>query len=81
MFFTEHYTKRAERLPRALPEHVMAQLEHPDNLARFDDPALQNPSENPSDVRTQANLRLEKRAERLNRQGRGDQTEFVLRAK
>ena len=28
-----------ERLPRALAEHVMAQLEHPDNLARFADPA------------------------------------------
>ena len=39
LFFTEDYPKRAERLPRALAEHVMAQLEHPDNLARFDDPA------------------------------------------
>ena len=39
MFFTEDYPKRVERLPRALAEHVMAQLEHPDNLARFDDPA------------------------------------------
>ncbi|MBV8349787.1 MAG: tyrosine-type recombinase/integrase [Mycolicibacterium sp.] len=39
MFFTEDYPKRAERLPRALAEHVMAQLEHPHNLARFDDPA------------------------------------------
>jgi hypothetical protein len=60
MFCTEDHPKRAERLPRALAEHVMAQLEHPDNLARFDDPALQNPSENPSDLRTQANLRLGK---------------------
>jgi hypothetical protein len=32
-------------LRRALAEHVMAQLEHSDNLARFDDPALQNPSD------------------------------------
>ena len=39
MFFTEDYPKRDERLPRALAEQVMAQLEHPDNLARFDDPA------------------------------------------
>ena len=39
MFFTEDYPKRDERLPRALAEQVMAQLEHPDNLARFADPA------------------------------------------
>lgn len=39
MFFTEDYPKREERLPRALAEQVMAQLEHPDNLAKFDDPA------------------------------------------
>ena len=39
MFFPEDYPKREERLPRALAEHVMAQLEHPDNLARFADPA------------------------------------------
>ena len=39
MFYPEDYPKRAERLPRALAEHVMAQLEHPDNLARFADPA------------------------------------------
>ncbi|MDT5348896.1 MAG: hypothetical protein QOH91_2183 [Mycobacterium sp.] len=29
MFFTEDYPKREERLPRALAEHVMAQLEDP----------------------------------------------------
>ena len=39
MFFPEDHPKRAERLPRALAEHVMAQLEHPDNLARFANPA------------------------------------------
>ena len=39
MFFTEDYPKRAERLPRAVTEHIMAQLEHPDNLARFADPS------------------------------------------
>lgn len=39
MFFVEDYPKRAERLPRALAEHVMAQLEDPDHLARFPDPA------------------------------------------
>ena len=37
MFYAEDYPKRAERLPRALAEHVMAQLEHPYNLARFAD--------------------------------------------
>jgi integrase/ferredoxin len=39
MFFTEDYPKREERLPRALAEQVMAQLEDPANLARFADPA------------------------------------------
>ncbi len=39
LFFAEDYPKRQERLPRALAEHVMAQLEDPDNLARFADPA------------------------------------------
>jgi integrase len=38
MFYAEDYPKRAERMPRALAEHVMAQLEHPDNLARLADP-------------------------------------------
>lgn len=39
VFFSEDYPKRTERLPRALAEHVMAQVEHPDNLARFGDDA------------------------------------------
>lgn len=39
MFFTEDYPKHEERLPGALAEHVMAQLEDPGNLARFADPA------------------------------------------
>ena len=39
MFFAEDYPKRDERLPSALAEQVMAQLEEPDNLARFADPA------------------------------------------
>ncbi|MGP3938032.1 tyrosine-type recombinase/integrase [Nonomuraea sp. KM88] len=39
VFFPEDYPKRRERLPRALAEHVMAQVEHPDNLARFGDDA------------------------------------------
>jgi len=38
-FFAEDYPQREERLPRSLAEHVMAQLEDPDNLARFADPA------------------------------------------
>jgi integrase len=39
MFFTEDYPKRAERFPRALAEHVMAQMESTDNLNRWDSPA------------------------------------------
>ena len=39
MFYPEDYPKRPQQLPRALAEHVMAQVEHPDNLARWDDPA------------------------------------------
>ncbi|GAA3616147.1 tyrosine-type recombinase/integrase [Nonomuraea rosea] len=39
VFFTEDYPKRAERLPRALAEQIMTQLEDPANLARWDDPA------------------------------------------
>jgi integrase len=38
MFFTEDYPKRTERLPRALAEHVMTQLENVDNLDRWDNP-------------------------------------------
>lgn len=41
MFFTEDYPKRAERLPRALAEHVMTQLENPDNLDRWHNPTYQ----------------------------------------
>ena len=39
MFFTEDHPRRPERLPRALAEQVMTQVEHPDNLARFTVPA------------------------------------------
>lgn len=39
MFYAEDYPKRTERMPRALAEHVMAQLEHPDNLARMENSA------------------------------------------
>lgn len=39
--FATDYPKRGQRLPRALPEHVMAQVEHPDNLDRWDNPAHQ----------------------------------------
>lgn len=38
-FFAEDYPKRSERLPRALAEHVMAQLEHTNNLDRWNNPA------------------------------------------
>ena len=40
-FFAEDYPKRGERLPRALADQVMAQVEHPDNLARWENPAYQ----------------------------------------
>lgn len=39
MFFPEDYPRRRDKGPRALPEPVMAQIEAPDNLARFADPA------------------------------------------
>ena len=38
MIFPEDYPARGERLPRALAEHVMAQIEDPANLDRWDDP-------------------------------------------
>jgi integrase len=38
MFFPEDFPKEGQWLPRALSEHVMAQLEHPDNLARWNNP-------------------------------------------
>ena len=39
LFFPEDYPRRPDELPRALAEQVMAQLEHPANLDRFDNPA------------------------------------------
>jgi integrase len=39
VIFTTDYPKRSEQSPRALAEHVMAQVEPPDNLDRFDNPA------------------------------------------
>jgi len=39
LLFTDDYPKRPERPPRALAEQVMAQIEHPDNLARWTNPA------------------------------------------
>ena len=39
MFFAEDYPKRPQRLPRALAEHVMAQVERTDNLDRWPEPA------------------------------------------
>ena len=38
-FHAEDYPKQPSRLPRALPEHVMAQIEDPANLDRWDNPA------------------------------------------
>jgi integrase len=39
VFFPEDQPKQPRRLPRALPEHVMAQLETPANLDLWPDPA------------------------------------------
>ncbi len=41
MFFAEDQPRRAERPPRALAEHVMAQVEDPRNLDRWDNSAYQ----------------------------------------
>jgi integrase len=41
MFFTEDYPELPKMLPRYLAEHVMAQLEDPANLSRWDNPAYQ----------------------------------------
>jgi integrase len=41
VFFTEDVPRHAKRLPRALAEHVMAQLEDPANLDRWQDPTYQ----------------------------------------
>jgi len=38
MIFPEDYPKRGEMLPRALAEHIMAQVEDPANLERWDEP-------------------------------------------
>jgi integrase len=38
-FFPADHPRRTERLPRALGEHVMSQLEQPGNLDRFGNPA------------------------------------------
>ena len=40
MIFREDYPPRPARLPRALAEHIMAQVEDPDNLGRCADPAV-----------------------------------------
>ena len=39
VFFPEDYPAAPSCLPRALAEHVMAQVEHPANLDRWDNPA------------------------------------------
>jgi integrase len=38
VFHSEDYPKRGQQLPRALAEHVMAQLENPTNLDQWNDP-------------------------------------------
>jgi integrase len=40
VFYREDFPKQPPLLARALPEPVMAQVEHPDNLARLADPAV-----------------------------------------
>jgi integrase len=39
MIFADDYPKGGELLPRALAEHIMAQVEDPANLSRWDNPA------------------------------------------
>ena len=39
VLFPDDHPKRVDRPPRALTEKVMAQVEHPDNLDRWDNPA------------------------------------------
>ena len=39
VFYPEDYPRQPEQLPRALADHVMAQLEQPGNLDRWDNPA------------------------------------------
>jgi len=39
LLFTDDYPPRPEQAPRALAEQVMAQIEHPDNLHRWANPA------------------------------------------
>jgi integrase len=41
MLFPEDYPKPGKRLPRALAEHIMAQVEQPASLDRWDNPAYQ----------------------------------------
>jgi integrase len=40
LIFADDYPKRTALVPRALPEHVMAQVEQPSNLDRWDNPAF-----------------------------------------
>lgn len=40
LLFRDDYPKRSERPPRALAEHVMAQIEQADNLDRWDNPGF-----------------------------------------
>lgn len=40
-FYPEDYPKDGEHLPRAVAEHVMAQVEHRSNLDRWDNPTYQ----------------------------------------
>jgi integrase len=39
--FPDDHPRRPDRPPRALPEHVMAQIERPENLARWNNPTYQ----------------------------------------
>ena len=41
MFFPEDFPRQGRRLPRALAEHIMSQVEDPASLGRWDNPAYQ----------------------------------------
>jgi hypothetical protein len=45
MFFSEDFPKDAQWLPRALSDRVMAQLEHLDNLGRWNNPGHRRASQ------------------------------------
>ena len=73
MIFPEDYPRRAELLPRALAGHVMAQVEDPASLARWDEPRLPADHPHPDPLRA-ADLRRHRAPLRLRRPRRRRRT-------